>query len=364
MWDALAAELLHEIAIYVNHRDERDWQYKLNCNQLASSVQVCKHWKQQLTPAFYREPNFRWTTQFLFFTETILSQVPDNSLGTHVHMLNLDRVSGTTDTLRLAQVVNACPNLRGFTAPRSALPASLINLLPSMHRLQAIDLQHIIERFEISHVINNCSTLSNLVFFKFPRCAVATAHPIKAFPPNLISLTVQGGVRDEFVMDMPGAQHVRILQISHIPRLTVGPLLSMIGRFEALLRLVVVYPIPHLGPDALDRILDVAVNLTRLMISIDYISPRFFQQRHDKLAMLELHYSGIGKRDMITVQDLDVLRYDVARSEGIEEELELPFPRLQCLGIGDELFRTSNFQCEILRSRSKRYHISFFEGPW
>lgn len=321
-WDDLPAELLYNIL------QSSDSSHVKTC------VDVCHNWALLLTPYLYSSPKIASTDKYLLLTETILSSTRNH--GSLVRVLNLGKVIGTLKTVRLPELMRACPNLREFYAPQAAFTPYMMQAVPFLTQLRVMDLACCIERFEISRLINHCASLRHLHTFRYPRCSVSTLYPIKGYPPNLRHFSLRGGLKDDFVMKMagPGHPHLSIesLQVIYAPAITAPPILKLISTLRGLQHLEISWPLMRFNHNALDSLLDLVPGLTSLVIAVDYISPRFFELGHCSLASLELRFSGVGKHRILNLDDL---------MESFEDEEHYPNLRLFVVAkkLGDLMFR-------------------------
>lgn len=319
-------------------------------------VKVCRQWHHQLTQRLYQAPEIENTKSYLLFVETLLVSRPE--YAAYVRVLDLTRVIGTLQTIRLPDLMRSCTQLREFYAPQAAFTPYMMQVLPGLERLAVLDLASCIERFEISRVINYCSNLQFLHTFRYPRCAVSTTYPIKQYPPALKHLALRGGLKDEFLLRMAHANHphltIESLLVAYAPSITAPPMLTLISTLSTLLELTISWPIMRFNHNCFDSVLVAAPNLRFLSISIDYISPRFFENRHENLETLELKFSGVGKNRILNADDL---------MEAVDEEDQ--YPLLKHLGISpklnDLLFKDAE-AIELLRGTIQSRGIRMYEA--
>lgn len=284
-----------------------------------------------MTRSLYAAPDLTNTNSYAAFVETIMGK-PE--YGLLVKILNLTRVIGTLKTTRLPELMKACPNLREFYTAQAAFTPAMMQVLPSLLELRILDLANCIERFEISRIINYCSDLGKLHTFRYPRCAVSTKYPIKRYPIAMRHLALRGGLRDEWLYKMAHYPPLSIetLLVAHAPSITAPPLLHLISSIATLRALTIAWPVMRFHEDSLDSVLLGAPNLTFLSLSIDYISPRFFENHHDALETLELKFSGVGKRKIVRPEDvMETLEVQA------ETDQSYIYPNLKVLGISLKL---------------------------
>lgn len=302
-------------------------------SSLSRSVRVCRQWNEQLCEMLYAKPQVISTASYTRFESTLTA---NPEYGLRVKILDLTRVIGTLKTTGLPDVLRRCSNLREFYAAQAAFTPAMMQILPNLKDLRVLDLASCIERFEISRVLNYCSELRRLHTFRYPRCAVTTRYPIKQYPPSLKHLALRGGLRDDFVSEMAKPNHptlsIETLLIAHAPAVTAGPMLKFISSAKTLRELTISWPMMRFHEDSLDAVLLCAPNLRFLSLSIDYITPRFFENAHANLDVLELRFSGVGKRRPLRADDLiDCL------DDQEEDKSDQCFPRLSRLGISAKL---------------------------
>lgn len=304
---------------------------QLTSDSTSNCIQVCKQWHRHLIRLLYKSPEIAGTRAFTIFITTILDDHIE--YGSFVRILDLSKVIGTLMTIRLPDLMKSCPNLREFYAPQAAFTPYMMQVLPSLQHLRILDLASCIERFEISRVINYCSGLTHLHTLLYPRCAVSTMYPIKAYPPGLKHFALRGGLKDEFLYRMASKDHpsmatIESLLVAYAPSITAPPLLALLSSLGSSLNaLTISWPLMRLSHNSLDALLLVATNITFLSISIDYISPRFFENRHERLETLELKFSGVGKARILGTDDL---------IDALDEE-DVLLPRLRALGVSERL---------------------------
>lgn len=310
-------------------------------------VLVCKQWHSQLLKLLYRDLCPSNTDSFALTVDTILAD--PGYFGIHVKSLDLTKVIGTLRTTRLPELMKSCPQLREFYTAQAAFTPAMMAVLPQLHHLRILDLACCIERFELSRLVNACSSLTRMHTLKYPRCAVSTRYPIKQYPPVLRVLALRGGLRDEYLLKMAnkdgstsmfekgGGRHpeikVEVVFVNYAPSITARPLLELLSTITTLRELTISWPIMRFSEDSLDSVLVfVTPALRYLSVSIDYITPRFFEVAHEGLQVLELKFSGVGKRRSVTADDLIDMLQDVQQDTG-----KHLYPNLQRLGVSTKL---------------------------
>ncbi|BFZ57634.1 hypothetical protein PYCC9005_004687 [Savitreella phatthalungensis] len=313
---------------------------------------VSKHFHRSLTPYLYSSPQLRDTDAYLAFAETILSR---RSLGKHVRFMNLERVIGTLKTVRLPEVMRCCRRMREFTAAQASFTSYMISALGEWEDLRVLDLCYVCERFEMSKVVNACSSLPKLHTLRWPRCQVSGVYPIRKYPPVLRSLSVRGGVRDDALRKMasptapaPTPETLEHVSVSYSPTLGAPAVLTWLASMpQTLTKVEVTWPLIRFGHNALDALLLVLPQVTHVRVSVDYLSARFLENAHTKLERLDLLFSGVGMHRGFTFDDLheaieavDVPEVDDA-AESLEATIQVPgtlrFPRLSIIATSPRL---------------------------
>jgi hypothetical protein len=183
-----------------------------------------------------------------------------------------------------------------------------MNQLGQLQAIRVLDFAWVIERFELPKLLNAVAQLPKLHTFRFPRCAVSTVFPVNAFPFPLQELSIRGGLRDAYVAKMASASFPEIVathvDISHAPVLTGQPILDLLSRIKGLEHATIQWPLPRFAHNAMDTILVRLPGLKSCSVSVDYISARFFENRHIHLESLTLTFSGVGKTREITAEDI------------------------------------------------------------
>lgn len=312
----LPSEVIHDVLARLPRSATRD------------CVRTCRQLRRALTRTLYADPRISCSADYVLFAETLLVARPD--LGPAVRRLDLSRVVGTAVTVRLGEVLRSCLGLREFHCPQAALTTHTIQVFSLLGRLRVLDLAGCIERFEMGRVLEACAGLRELHTFRYPRCALSTRYPVRAYPPNLKHLALRGGLRDDHVDRM--ARHdghhdgggdggdgyprlrCRSLLVSHAPSITAPPMLRLIASLggtreeslgDCLQHLTVAWPCMRFGDTSLDALLLVlGPGCKFLSLAIDYIGPRFFENAHAGIETLAFTYSGVGKRRMLGVEDL------------------------------------------------------------
>lgn len=305
-------------------------------SSLHSCIPVCKAWHSAVTPRLYAAPSLQSTAAYHAFTETILAAP---HLASHVRHLDLSRVSGTQDTSRLPEVLSHMQNsLRTLVMPQAAITSQFLQCLPGLVRLERLDLEHCNDAFELARLVHASAALPKLHTLWLPRCAVSTRTRIKTWPRHLTSFALRGGLRDTFLAELalptstgdgehdgesdapsttlPAATgvgssgHARMrgierVLVCHAPTLTSPAVLRLLSTWTETLRdVTVMWPMPRFAGNAMDNVLIHCPALERLSLAIDYISARFFEQGSAHLRALVLDYSGVGKRGLVTSDDL------------------------------------------------------------
>lgn len=130
------------------------------------------------------------------------------------------------------------------------------------------------------------------------------------WPARIEKLSLSGGVSNAFLINATIPPTLRELQISHCPFAKGASIRNLLNRLSQQLTVLSVgYHIPCLPYNALDKILVMCPNLTRLLVAVDYISTHMFDEENTPaghpLRRLDLESSGnLGVEHKVTPDEV------------------------------------------------------------
>jgi hypothetical protein len=201
--------------------------------------------------------------------------------------------------------------------------------------LKVLDLTLVSESPPLLELLKTTAHLNELRTLRLPRSSgfgvnhKGTAFPSMPWPPNLQDLCLSGGIDAHFlhgVVSFP--QTLRSLTIEHCPQakgFAVTHLLKTAVRPLQHLEILKIAHMPRLSIHSLDDVLHILPQLHKFSVSADYITPALFDEGrifpttleiqptepetplvHTNLRTLELTYSGApsGVEDKVTPIDI------------------------------------------------------------
>jgi hypothetical protein len=174
-------------------------------------------------------------------------------------------------------------SLESFTAPHTGFAANSFPALSKARNLRLLDLSLCSESPPLLELFKTISHLENLTTLRLPRSAgfkVKVDTSLVTWPPHLESLSLSGGIDAHFLHGVVGfPRSLRSLTIEHCPLLHTADVLNLLRKtvrpLPALDTLKLAY-LPRLGEHALDSVLFILPGLVKLSVSVDYITPYFF----------------------------------------------------------------------------------------
>nr|POE58048.1 f-box protein [Quercus suber] len=177
-------------------------------------------------------------------------------------------------------------NIEVFVAPVASFALNCLPPLSKCNNLKALDLSLVSESPPLHNLFKTTAHLEKLVSFRLPRSSGFGGQIKKSeqlsqhWPPKLRDLSLSGGIDGLFLHGVVGLpEALQKLTIEHCPLIRTFEMDNLLQR--AVISLpqltdVTIRHLPRLSGNALDHLLLLLPQLRRLSISVDYISPAFF----------------------------------------------------------------------------------------
>lgn len=276
----LPDEIIIQILDHVSRT--RESQYTL-----ASCCQLSRQWYNAAVPFLYDSP-YLYGKNFDPFVKAICPSinlhVRKSTLADLVRVLDMRTLVHQGSKSVTARLLGRTKNnLEAFVAPVASFAMNCFPALSKCRRLRLLDLSLVSESPPLYELLKTVSQLQQLTTFRLPRSSGFSAMGIPtpvAWPSNLENLSLSGGIDAHFLHgEVALPQTLRSLTIEHCP------LVKTVGLMHFLR--VAVRPLPHLESlklaylprlhgGALDNLLFILPGLTKLSISVDYITPALF----------------------------------------------------------------------------------------
>lgn len=296
---------------------------------LASCCRVSDQWRRVAMPFLYYKP-YLYGNNFDLFIRTMCPSIngrvrrsPLEGLVKILDMSNLVHQGGKVMTARLLGRVKG--SLEEFTAPVATFGINCLPALSKSVNMKALDLTLVSECPPMTSLFNAVERLNNLRTLRLPRSAgfgssaekggTMLQRPQLRWPSNLRDLTISGGLDWNYysgTISFPST--IEHLAIEHCPRATGHAIWSTIEWAHinsSRLTSLTLRSLPRVAPDEFDWLLVRFPTLLRLSVSVDYITPNFFDKRHEvpegyAIQFIELTDSGTPGNDE-KVEPLDVI---------------------------------------------------------
>jgi len=364
----LPDEILVQVLEYVSR--SRDAQ-----RTLASCCRLSKQWYDVAVPLLYRHPNL-YGKNFDPFVRAICPSInlhvrksPLSGLVRTLDMGNLVHQGSRSMTARLLGRTKG--NLEHFVAPQSSFAMNCFPALSKCHHLQSLNLSLVSESPPLPELFKTVAHLEQLRTFRLPRSAgFGVHHKPESFvwPPNLEDLALSGGIDGHFLSGVIAfPQTLRRLTLEHCPQVrahAVSYLLRTGVRPLRNLESLTVRNMPQLGSHALNDVLLLMPQIKKLSISVDYITPAFFDEtdyHHVKMPRTVPVWSdplspGVSDMDgeFTTLHDSELQTLELTNSgkPGVEDKItpidimialdDGSFPRLRQVRVAKSLLWHSN----------------------
>ena len=280
----LPDEILIQILEYVSHQ--------ASAQQTLSSCCVLSHqWYDVAAPKLYHRPRL-YGNNFDLFVRTICpsknAHVIPSRLAALVKVLDMSRLVHQGSKSTTARLIGRTKgNLEEFIAPQASFSTHCFPALSKCHHLHLLDLSLVSESPPLPELFKAISNLSELYTLRLPRSSgFGVHHKPSSFswPDNLQHLSLSGGIDGHFlhgVISFPST--LRSLTIEHCPNakgFAVTHLLkTAVPRLEKLESLKIAH-MPRLSSHALDDVLFLLPQISRLSVAVDYITPGLFDEGH------------------------------------------------------------------------------------
>lgn len=333
----LPDEIILHILLYASHPPGPITQ-----RTLASCSLLSHQWLAIATPLLYAHPTL-YGHNYDPFVRAICPSInlhirasPLANLVQVLDMRGLVHQGSKSMTARLLGRVKG--NLEEFCAPQASFAINCLPALSKCRRLRVLDLTLVSESPALLDLFRTTAHLNELRTLRLPRSSgfgvqsKPTAFDSVAWPPNLNSLCLSGGIDAHFLHGIVAfPQTLKELTIEHCPNAkgyAVTHLLKTAVRKLEGLEVLKIAHMPRLSMQALDCCLRILPQLKKLSVSADYVTPAVFDDYpplgvvelegdaerearaeefvHSNLRTLELTYSGAssGVEDKITAIDI------------------------------------------------------------
>ncbi|KAF2724675.1 hypothetical protein K431DRAFT_281629 [Polychaeton citri CBS 116435] len=271
--------------------------YVTNSNSYQQDLAACcllsHQWYQAAVPLLYASPHL-YGKNFEPFVKAICPSinphVRKSPLSELVKMLDMGHLvhhGSKSMTARILGRVKA--NVEVFVAPQASFAINCFPALGKCSRLRSLDLSLVSECPPLPELFKTVVNLAGLKSFKLPRSSGFGVHFTisqlgEIWPPNLEHLTLSGGIDGHFlhgIVKFP--QTLRSLTLEHCPQAkghAVMQLLKKTVRPLQNLEKLKIANMPRLSGHALDDVLFLLPQLKKLSISVDYITPAVFDDKH------------------------------------------------------------------------------------
>lgn len=329
----LPDEILIQILDYVAHSS----QYQTT---LASCCRLSRQWFSVAVSELYRRP-ILYGNKFDPFVKAICPSInlhvrksPLASLVKVLDMSGLVHQGSKSVTARL--LGRTKNNLEEFVAPQASFGANCFPALSKAAHLRKLDLSLVSESPPLLELLKTTSHLQNLTTLRLPRSAgfsIKVDSSQVSWPPNLEDLCLSGGIDNHFlhgVVELPNS--LRALTVEHCPMLHGSDIMHFLNNAVRPLpnveNLKLAY-LPRLTESSLDCILSVLPGLTKLSISVDYITPTFFelsenlQYQEYYAGNISQHRQGTAKHEWHDGREAQLRTLELTNSgnPGVEDKI-------------------------------------------
>lgn len=277
---------------------------------LASCCRLSHQWFTAAVPYLYRHPNL-YGNKFDPFIRAICPSinlhVRKSPLASLVKVLDMSGLVHQGSKSVTARLLGRTKNsLEEFVAPQASFGSNCLPALAKAPNLRRLDLSLVSESPPLLELFKATSHLEKLKTLRLPRSAgfSVKVDPSQVFwPPNLENLCLSGGIDNHFlhgVVELPIS--LRGLTVEHCPMLHGSDIVHFLNNAVRPLPNVEVLKLaslPRLTESSLDCILSVLPGLTKLSISVDYITPTFFDLA-ENLEYKEYYAGNIAPRHDFT----------------------------------------------------------------
>ncbi|KAK6435408.1 hypothetical protein LTR95_008404 [Oleoguttula sp. CCFEE 5521] len=178
-------------------------------------------------------------------------------------------------------------HLQYFRAPQASFAVNCLPALAKCQSLRTLDLSLVSESPPLADLLRTVARIDSLLHLCLPRSSGFGVHSRPtafAWPARLEHLALSGGIDDHFsrgVVAFPIT--LRSLTLEHCPHakgFAVAHLLRTAVQALPRLEEVRIAYMPRLSSHALDSILLLLPQISKLSVSVDYITPAMFDESH------------------------------------------------------------------------------------
>ena len=293
------------------------WHHSTAEQTLASCCLLSRQWYNVAVPLLYGHP-LLYGNNFDLFVRAICpsknAHVIPTPLSSLVKILDMSRLVHQGSRSTTARLLGRTKgNLEGFIAPQASFSTHCFPALSKCQRLHLLDLSLVSESPPLPELFKTVSNLTSLQTLRLPRSSGFGVHHTPSsfsWPPNLQHLSLSGGIDAHFlhgIVAFPST--LRSLTIEHCPNAkgyAVTHLLRTAIQPLAELESLKIAHMPRLGSRALDDVLFLLPQISRLSVSVDYITPALFDESHfQHIPAANIHVFGSSNANVlpITVED-------------------------------------------------------------
>lgn len=274
---------------------------------LASCCRLSHQWFSAAVPYLYRHP-ILYGNKFDPFVNAICPSknlhVRKSPVAELVKILDMSGLVHQASKSVTARLLSRTKNsLEEFVAPQASLGLNCLPGISKAFNLQRLDLSLVSESPPLLVLLKTTSHLEKLTTFRLPRSAgfsVKVDASQVTWPPNLENLCLSGGIDNHFLHGVVSLPHsLKGLTVEHCPMLHGTDIIHFLNNCVRPLPNVEILKLaylPRLTEQSLDCILSVLPGLTKLSISVDYITPTFFDLGEKNLEYLEYYAYNLAHR--------------------------------------------------------------------
>ncbi|KAI5357554.1 Putative F-box domain, leucine-rich repeat domain superfamily [Septoria linicola] len=260
---------------------------------LASCCRLSRQWYSAAVPLLYTNP---WIDgkNFDAFVRAICPSknlhVRKSPLAEFVKVLDMSHLVYSGDKATTARLLSRTKgNIEEFVAPQATFGMNSFAALAKSRGLKVLDLSLVSESPPLVDLFKTISGLTKLSRLRLPRSAGFSQGfnaAAMTWPPNLEDLCLSGGIDVHFlqgVVSFPDS--LRSLTVEHCPMAKTGAILHLLRtamRPLPNLEILKLSNLPRLIGNSLDDVLVILPGLTKLSISVDYITPQVFDLGTDR----------------------------------------------------------------------------------
>ncbi|GIZ37950.1 hypothetical protein CKM354_000137800 [Cercospora kikuchii] len=284
VWTTLPVYLPDEIIIQIVEYVSRFRSSQLT---LASCCRLSRQWYSASVPYLYAIP-YVTGKNFDAFVRAICPSinlhVRKSPLAEFVKVLNMSHLVHSGSKATTARLLGRTKgNLEEFVAPQASFGTNCFPALGKSRNLKVLDLSLVSESPPLMDLFKTIGHLVRLSHLRLPRSAGFSQGfhaEAMTWPPNLEDLCLSGGIDVHFLQGVVSfPETLRSLTVEHCPMAKTGAILHLLRtavRPLPNLEVLRLSNLPRLMGNSLDDVLVVLPGLTKLSISVDYITPQVF----------------------------------------------------------------------------------------